>query len=259
MGKFSKLTDVQKGKILALSENTGKSSREISKEVGCCYSTVNRFLKKVKETGETNRKKGSGGVRKTSKSDDRQITRMCYKNRFATAVEMCAEFNSTSDNQIGVHTVRRRLREAGLMARRPAKKPLLTPKMKKQRLEWAKKYQNWTSLDWQQVIFSDESKFNLFGSDGIEYVRRKTGERFNENCIKKTVKHPAGQMIWGCFSYHGIGEIAFIKGYVKAPDYKNILESHLFPSIENHFSMASSMIFQDDSAPCHRAKLVNII
>ncbi|XP_077287686.1 uncharacterized protein LOC143912277 [Arctopsyche grandis] len=47
-------------------------------------------------------------------------------------------------------------------------------------------------MDWRRVIFSDESKFNLFGSDGIHYVRRRSGERLSDKCIQPTVKHPAG-------------------------------------------------------------------
>lgn len=131
--------------------------------------------------------------------------------------------------------------------------------MKQKRLEWAKNHAGWSLQQWRTVIFSDESKFNLFGSDGIQYVRRKSGERLSDQCLKKTVKHPAGQMIWGCFSYHGIGEMAFIKGTVNAEVYKKILKDHLFPSIEMHFLSAESVIFQDDSAPCHRAKTVSII
>ncbi|XP_069962586.1 transposable element Tc3 transposase [Bactrocera oleae] len=38
--------------------------------------------------------------------------------------------------------------------------------------------------------------------------------------------------------------------------YQEILETNLIPSIENHFSRADVPIFQDDTAPCHRAKMV---
>ena len=46
------------------------------------------------------------------------------------------------------------------------KKPLLTAKHMKRRLAWAKKYQNWTTDDWRRVVFSDETKVNVWGSDG---------------------------------------------------------------------------------------------
>lgn len=257
MPNFKKLKNEEKVKILTLSETSGMSAREISSAIGCSNSTVSRFLKKYKDTGDIARKKGSGASRKTSAADDRLLTRMSLRDRFKTAVDLRAEFVAGGGNPVGVHTIRSRLREAGLVARRPAKKPLLTTKMKTARLEWAKKYVKWTEIDWRKVLFSDESKFNLFGSDGIQYVRRRTGERLSENCIQRTVKHPAGQMIWGCFSYYGVGELAFVQGMVNSVAYKKILEEHLFPSLENHFSAIGEVIFQDDSAPCHRSKMVS--
>ena len=51
--------------------------------------------------------------------------------------------------------------------------------------------------------------------------------------------------------------MAFIDGYVNAEMYKDILKAHLLPSIENHLSKSNDVTFQDDSAPCHRAKTVS--
>ena len=67
--------------------------------------------------------------------------------------------------------MRRRLDKAGLYGRVARKKPLLTDHHKKVHLAWAKERKNWTSEDWNRVVWSDESKFNLFGSDGRVYIR----------------------------------------------------------------------------------------
>jgi hypothetical protein len=160
--------------------------------------------------------------------------------------------------EISDSTVRRRLREAGLYGRKAAKNPLLTKRMKNNRLEWAKAHENWSPSDWQRVILSDESKFNLYSPDGFPYVRRKVGERYNENCTLKTVKDLPSQMVWGCFSYHNIGQLEFLQGVIDGKKYKKILEESFVPSMENHLSYSDDIIFQDDSAPCHRAKLVSI-
>ena len=210
MPKFNQLSSKQKNEIV--SNNAGMSSREIGEAVGCANSTVCRFLKKFANTGETGRKKGTGPKRKTTKADDRFMKQQCIENRFLTAVDIQVEHIARGGVDIGVHTVRRRLREGGLWARGPAKKPFLNARMRNARFEW-------TSTDWENVIFSDESKFDLFGSDGMQYVRRRSGERVKANCIQKTVKHPASQMMWGCFAYHVVGEIAYIDGYVNAEKY----------------------------------------
>jgi len=120
-------------------------------------------------------------------------------------------------------------------------------------------HQSWTLIDWRNVIFSDESKINLFGSDGMTYVRRKVEKRFKNKCLKRIVRQGRSRVVWGCFSYYGVGDLALIDGTVNGEKYKIILDQHLIPSIEEHFSYTKDLIFQDDSAPCHRAKTVSHI
>ena len=55
-----------------------------------------------------------------------------------------------------------------------------------------------------KVFFSDESKFNLFGNDGKNNVKRRIGERLSAKCTKKTVKFGGGRvMVFGMFSSQG--------------------------------------------------------
>ena len=79
------------------------------------------------------------------------------------------------------------------------KKPLLS-------LRFAKQHKDWTNDDWNKILWTDESKFELFGTDPRVYVRRREGERVNHDCITSTVKHGCGNiMIWGCISGTGLG------------------------------------------------------
>jgi ribosomal protein S19 len=45
--------------------------------------------------------------------------------------------------------------------------------MKRKRFAWAKKHVKWTTMQWDKVIFPDESKFNLHVYDGKQYVSRR--------------------------------------------------------------------------------------
>ncbi|KAG0921928.1 hypothetical protein G6F31_020115 [Rhizopus arrhizus] len=47
-----------------------------------------------------------------------------------------------------------------------AKKPLLSKQHKERRLAWAMAHKDWTTDDWRRMVFSDETKVNVFGSDG---------------------------------------------------------------------------------------------
>ena len=45
------------------------------------------------------------------------------------------------------------------------RKPLLSIKHGKRRVDFALKYKNWTMEDWTRVIWSAETKINRIGSD----------------------------------------------------------------------------------------------
>ena len=50
----------------------------------------------------------------------------------------------------------------------------------------------WTEEQWNMVHFSDQSKFNLFGSDGKMFSRRKNREHLSPQSVKKTLKIRVG-------------------------------------------------------------------
>lgn len=83
-----------------------------------------------------------------------------------------------------------------------------------------------------KVLFTDESKFNLFGSDGRRFVWRRKGEEYLPKNTKKSVKHGGGSvMVWGCVSASGVGDLHFIKGNMDKYQYLDILKSHLRSSV----------------------------
>ena len=182
---------------------------------------------------------------------------MPLNNRHASAPDLKVEFENACGVSLSAQTVQRRLVECGLLAYRPKKKPLLTNKMKQKRLSWAKQHVSWTMDQWNSVIFSDDSKFNLYGSDGKRYVRRRKNEAFHPDCISPTVKFPVGQMVWESILIKRVGRLKFITGTVNVSIYTYILEECLKLVIRDHFKGARHYLFQYGSAPCHTAKSVS--
>lgn len=236
------------------------SNRAIASRVCCDRRTVDRILLRY-ETGEslTPRQK-SGRPRKTTARDNSIMVRMVLRDRRITAASIRAEMHHRNVN-VSARTVRRRLLKAGFTARRPIRKPYLTNKMKKKRLEWAKAHRYWTVQQWKNVLWSDESKFNLYSNDGRRLVRRRPGEALHPDCIERTTKHPTSVMIWACFSWYGVGRFHVCESTVNQHEYLNILRTRALPSIrdmtERNGLQLSDIVFQDDSAPCHRARKVS--
>ncbi|KAF9761922.1 Transposable element Tc1 transposase [Nosema granulosis] len=91
------------------------------------------------------------------------------------------------------------------------KKPLLSKNNIISRHKLAKDYHSLS--DGKVNIFSDESKFNLLYSDGKVSVWRKPETGLALKNLSPTIKHGSGSiMVWGCFSYKGVGKLVFIEG-----------------------------------------------
>src|SRR6478735_5449931 len=71
------------------------------------------------------------------------------------------------------------------MLRSKKKKPLLTEKHKKARLAWATKHQYWAVHDWRSVIFSVETKINIWGPDGCKYYWKKKTRSFTPSPYRR--------------------------------------------------------------------------
>ena len=66
--------------------------------------------------------------------------------------------------------------------------PKLTPRYKREWLNFAISHQNWTLDDWKRVIWSDETKINLMGSDGRSWAWKKKEEGLSDRLVVRTRK-----------------------------------------------------------------------
>ncbi|GFW13473.1 transposable element Tcb2 transposase [Trichonephila clavipes] len=80
---------------------------------------------------------------------------------------------------VSSRTIRRHLAEGHLGSRRPLCVLPLTPTHRRLHLKWCHARGNWTAVEWNQVVFSDESRFNLSSDDNRFRVWRPRDERLN--------------------------------------------------------------------------------
>ena len=154
-----------------------------------------------------------GRRQKTSTHTDRILHRKVKTNRRKSAAPVKAELENKLKVIISEPTVRRRLRGVRLYGRVARKKPYLNKINRRKRLEHPKNYREKHLDFWNKVFLSDESKFNLFGSDGKVMVWRSPKEEFGPECTMPTAKHSGGNVkCWGCFSLSGVNNLIFIDG-----------------------------------------------
>ncbi|XP_055373569.1 uncharacterized protein LOC129606946 [Condylostylus longicornis] len=133
-------------KILALHEN-GVSNRQIAIILGTNEWSMRNFLKNYIISGSLERKTGSGRPKLLNERDERLLKRISLRNRFSNAGQVRKIFQKQTGKRISIRTMQIELNKLGMEARKPAKKPLLSKKMKSQRLKWANTCKNWTVED----------------------------------------------------------------------------------------------------------------
>ncbi|CAK9803685.1 Transposable element Tc1 transposase [Anthophora quadrimaculata] len=212
----------------------GKSFREVGKIVGRTHSTVQKIINKFRYEGTVRNKPGRGRKKILTTAEERFICRKIKIDPQTNIRNLTSEVSSRIKTKISVETIRRTLRKEGYNGRIARKKPYISEANRKKRLEFAKAFVNYDESFWENVIFSDETKINLFGRDGRkQIVWRKVNTEYDKKNTCPTIKHGGGSvMLWGCIGSNGTGSVEFINGKMDKIQYLNILKKHLKQSAE---------------------------
>lgn len=251
MPKSCELTSFERGEIVGLSKG-GHSVRNISKILDKPKSTVQDVITKYNEENRTDSAPRSGRPPALSERDKRQLGRIVRQNRKQAVEEISEQFNQGLTISVSSRTVQRTLHTMGYYGRTGRKKPLVSEVNRKKRLFWCYDKKNWQD-EWNFIIFSDESRFELFRNDANQWVWRRACEAYAKDCLIPTVQKSEGVMVWGCFCNYKVGPLVLIEGRLNAEMYIELLEDYLLPFL-NELG-PNSHTFQDDNAPAHSARL----
>ncbi|UYV78224.1 GGPS1 [Cordylochernes scorpioides] len=208
----------------------GQSQAEVAKWLNVNKSVVSKIWKQFIETGTIKRKEGSGRKRKTATSEDRYLVVTAKRHREMTAIQLSNGLPSATGTRVSRQTVYRRLHEGALYARRPM---------------------------WANVLFSDESRFSLNTDSRRDFIWREPGTRYHPSNIREIDSFRGGSLlVWaGISSSRRTPLHIFSRGTLTAQRYRDeILETYLRPYRDQ---IGHNLIFMDDNARPHRARLVN--
>ncbi|GFV53829.1 transposable element Tcb1 transposase [Trichonephila clavipes] len=160
-----------------------------------------------------------------------------------------------SFRKIGSHVGRTKqlLQQSGLSARRPLLGLPLTQNHRRLHRQWCDERRMWVA-EWNEVVFTDESRISLQHHDGRIRVWRHRGERMLNSCVMHPHTGPVpGIMVWGGIGYHSRTLLVCIAGTLNSQRY---ISEVLKPVVLPYLQGLATAIFQQDNVRPHVARIV---
>lgn len=219
----------------------------VGRAFGCTTAVIYRLIQRMRDTGNVRDRPRAGRPRVTTPRDDRAIRLTHLRQRFLPATVTARQYH------VSGQTIRNRLRVQArpMRAYRPYTGSIIRPGHRRARLQWARRHRRWRRRNWDTVLFSDESRYNLSHADGRVRVYRRKGERFAEACVRERDRFGGGGvMVWGGIMGGRKTRLIVVRGNMNAARYINeILTPEVIPFLRRH----GPGIFQQDNARPHTA------
>jgi transposase len=230
-----------RNKVLILYKLGYTSPRVLREMTNLPRSTIYDIVNKIKRDGHVVRKRGTGRQRKFNSNDKKRISNLANSHPKYSCARIGQMAHERESPKISRWTVWRSLKQSGYSKLKPKPIPMLTPAHKAKRVEWCLKHRN---TDWSKIVFTDESRFQLYRDKATEWGKRRRQ-------IIRPKNSPAA-MIWGGISARGTTTLCFVKGTINAEKYIKILEENLVENMSVLYP--DSFVLQQDNSTCHKAK-----
>ena len=167
MGKTKELSQDPRDRILHKS-----GIGYISKMLGIKVTTICAIVRKFKKINMTINRPRSGAPQKISPCEVARIMRTVI-NRPATTQRELANDRKAAGATVTRKTIGNTLRRNGLKSCSARKVPLLKKAHVEARLKYANHHLKDAQSDWEKVLWSDETKMELFGLNSTHRVEEE--------------------------------------------------------------------------------------
>ena len=218
------LAHTQQNTILSLLDS-GHSGKAIAKRTGVSPSAISKLCSE--QCSLLPRAVGDHPS-KLSPTNIQHAQHLITSGKAENAIQVIKALTNIINQPLSANMVPLHLKKAGMKAVVKSKCPLLSARHHKVHLDFAYAHKDWTMEDWKKVIWSDETKINLLGSDEHKWAWKRAGEGLNDSLVEGTLKFRGGSlMMWGCMTWEGVGFASKIDGMMDGDLYLQILKDEL--------------------------------
>ncbi|GFX47109.1 transposable element Tcb2 transposase [Trichonephila clavipes] len=240
----------------------GLSQADAARRLNVSRSVVQRLWDQYQSEDSVSRRPVPGRLRAkkrgraTTPAEDRFLALSARRRRTTTVPQLVADHFQASGRRISATTVRNRLHNAGLYARRPVVCVPLNGRHRRNRLCWAREHVSCTQQQWASVLFTDESRFTMESDSGRLLIWREQRTRYHQsNTVKRHSYRGGGILVWAGISLGGHTDLhVFHGGTVTGLRYRDEtldLYVRLYAA-----AIGNDFILMDDNARPHRAWIV---
>ncbi|GFW78581.1 transposable element Tcb1 transposase [Trichonephila clavipes] len=203
-----------------------------------------RICDRWMQEGTTDQRSRSSSPQCTTSRENRQIVRMEVTDHSVTSLTVAQHIEYVSYHLVSARTIRRRLQQSGLSARRSLLGLPLKQNHRRLHHQWCDERRMWVA-EWNEVVFTDESRIRL-KPHGIRIrVWKHRGERMHNNY--RLTGHAPGIMVWGCIGYHSRTPLGRITGTLNSQHYiSEVLQPVVLPYLQG---LATAIFQQDNERP----------
>ncbi|GFW71572.1 transposable element Tcb1 transposase [Trichonephila clavipes] len=241
---FDQVSEFDRERIVA-NRDCGLSFREIGCRVGRNEANVMRICDSWMQEGTMDRRGRSHPPQCITSREDREIVRMAVMDRSVTSRTIEYDIESVTHHSVSARTIQRSLQQSGLSTRCPLLGLPLTQNHRRLRRQWCDERRMWAA-DWNEVVFTNESRICLQNHDGWIRVWRHRGERLLNSCVMHRHIGPApGIILWDGIGYHFCTPLVRIAGTLNSQRY---ISEALEPVVLPYLQGLATAIFQQDNA-----------
>lgn len=238
----NKIDDATKAQICN-ERTSGKSFGNLAKTFKLPKSTV---VKIVKSRNMSKKTRGRKPI--FQKHDERRLKSLVQNNlkdgirTTSTSVASNLGFSASKS------TVCRMLRYLKFRYGKVTFHNTLSQKYRHLRIKIVRKYIE-NNINWKDIVFSDEKRFNLDGCDNCNTWGPKT--KYSRK-MKRILKSP-GVMVWGMVMSNGLISYKIMHGRQNSTKYIEILNDSAIKIMNLNYKC--KIVFQQDNAPIHSSRL----
>lgn len=245
-------TLIEREKIILL-HSEGYDIKEISEKFEIPRGTIWSIINKYEKHNRIDNFQRCGRPKKITKREKNRVKFNLKKEKKLSLRERSRKLEKEDKIKISYSSVRRISNEFGIYAHVSRRKPIITKIQRKKRMEFSKKFLDWSKEDWSKILWSDETKINFLTSDGKLFYWDEEGSELNPENLNMGLKHGPSISIWACMSSQGVGEIFFIEKNLDSIQLIRIYRKMLKKNGQN--LIGDDFIFQQDNDPKHTSKI----